>query len=119
MKKILVVASIVTALLVVTLGASAQMNEAWIPALGSFVVPGLGQLLNDQIDQAIIHFGVSVAIWTAGFYSATLFTPMALVTPALALGWHAYSGYNAYTVAQDQGFTIGLIPGGIAFAGSF
>lgn len=118
MKKAAVLLCLVGALLMVTVGASAQ-NDQWIPGLASFVLPGLGQLLNDQIDQAIIHFGVSVAIWTAGFYSAAIFPPMALATPALALGWHAYSAYNAYTVAEEQGFTIGLIPGGIAFAGSF
>jgi len=106
-------------LLVATFGASAQTNQALIPGLGSFVLPGLGQLLNDQMDKALIHFGVSVAIWTLGFYSSIYLPPMAFATPAIGLAWHVFSGFDAYNTAKDQGFTIGLVENGIGFAISF
>ena len=119
MRKLIVALCVGVLLLVTTFGASAQTNEAWIPGLGSFVIPGLGQLLNDQMDRAIIHFGVSVAVWTLGFYGGIYFPPLAYATPALALGWHIYSGLDAYNVAKDQGFTLGLVENGIGFAVSF
>jgi len=119
MRKFMVTLCVGVILLVATFGANAQTNDAWIPGLGSFVVPGLGQLLNDQMDRALIHFGVSVAIWTLGFYSALILPPMVFATPALALAWHIYSGFDAYNVAKDQGFTIGLVENGIGFAVNF
>jgi len=66
MRKFMVTLCVGVILLVATFGASAQTDDAWIPGLGSFVLPGLGQLLNDQMDRALVHFGVSVAIWTLG-----------------------------------------------------
>ncbi len=106
-------------LLVATFGASAQTNDALIPGLSSFVIPGLGQLLNDQMDKAIIHFGVSVAVWTLGFYGSIFLPPLAYATPALALAWHVFSGFDAYNVAKDQGFTFGAVDNGIGFAFNF
>jgi len=120
MRKMMIALCVGALLLVTTFGAFAQTNnDAWIPGLGSFVIPGLGQLLNDQMDKAIIHFGVSVAVWTLGFYGRMFFPPLAYATPALALGWHIFSGLDAYNTAKDQGFRIGLVDDGIGFAFSF
>jgi len=120
MKRALVVVGVMIGLLLVTVGASAQSAEAWIPGLASFVLPGLGQLLNDQLDKAILHFGVHVAIIAAGWYVGTLLPWQSIYAlSALHLGWAIYSGYDAYTVARDTGFRIGLIPNGVRFAYSF
>lgn len=119
MKKFVVVMCVGIILMVAAFGASAETEGAWIPALGSFVLPGMGQLLNNEIDKAIIHFGVSIAIWTLGFYSAVFLPPLALATPALALGWHIYSGFDAFNVAKEQGFTIGMVDNDIGFAAGF
>ncbi len=122
MRKVMVVVCILAVLSVVTVGAVAQTNEAWIPGLASFVLPGLGQVLNDQIDKAILHFGVAVALDVGAYYVATLL-PFTYYTYPLVglvhLGWGLYSGFDAYNVAKDQGFTIGLIPNGIAFQMNF
>ena len=119
MRKVIVALCVGVILLVATFGASAQTNSALIPGLGSFIIPGLGQLLNDQMDKAIIHFGVSVAVWTLGFYGSIYLPVLAYATPALALGWHIFSGLDAYNVAKDQDFTIGLVENGIGFAVNF
>ncbi len=119
MRKVMILACAAALLLVTTFGASAQSNDAVIPGLASFVVPGLGQLLNDQMDRAIVHFGVSIAIWTLGFYGAYYLPPLAFATPALGLVWHIYSGLDAYNVAKDQGFQLGFVENGVGFRVSF
>ncbi len=35
------------------------------------------------------------------------------LVPTLYLAWSVYSAYDAYTVAKDQGFTIGFQPNGL------
>ena len=62
MRKLIVALCVGVLLLVTTFGACAQTNDAWIPGLASLVIPGAGQLINDQMDRAIIHFGVGLAI---------------------------------------------------------
>ena len=42
-----------------------------------------------------------------------------LAKPLLALVWGLYSGFDAYNVAKDRGFTIGVIENGFAFSYSF
>jgi hypothetical protein len=119
MKKACVLAAVVVGILLVTFSASAATNEAWIPGIASFIVPGLGQLLNDQIDKAILHFGVDVAILGLGFYGAYYLPFGYYLVPALHLGWALYSGYDAYSVAKDMGFTIGFTGTGVAFSFSY
>jgi hypothetical protein len=125
MKRGVVVLVVLTSLLV-AMGASvtAQDNDAWIPGLASFVIPGLGQLLNDQMDKAILHFGVFVAL-DVGAYYLTAFLPVnywyarvSLVGLA-HLAWALYSGYDAYTVAKEKGFTIGFTQDGLTLAYQF
>ncbi len=90
MRKVMVALCVGVILLVGTFGASAQTNDAWIPGLASFVLPGLGQFINDEMDKALIHLGIAVALDVGAFY-----------------------------VAKDQGFTIGLVENGIGFAVNF
>lgn len=119
MRKAMVVVVVALSLLFVAFGATAQDNDAWIPGLASFVLPGLGQLLNDQIDRAIIHFGVDVAIVTVGWYLGGLMPYAYYAIPALHLGWAVFSGLDAYNVAKDTGFSIGFVENGIAASYSF
>ncbi len=123
MKKVMVVAVVALSLLFVAFGASAQTGaDAWIPGIASFVLPGLGQLLNDQLDKAILHFAVDVAIVGLGYYVVALLPFGAAAyyaIPALHLGWALYSGLDAYNVAKDQGFSIGLVENGISVSYSF
>jgi hypothetical protein len=116
MRKCAVVFCVIVGLLWVTFGAVAQTNDAWIPGLASFILPGLGQLLNDEMDKAIIHFGVDVAIIGLGYYVGTLLPFGFYAIPALHLGWALFSGFDAYNVAKDTGFTIGLVENGIGFS---
>ena len=114
MSKALVVGLVALCVLFVGVAASAQ--DEWVPALGSFVLPGLGQLLNDQVDKAITHFIIDLGIWGAGITVAYLVPPVAIALPIVALGWRIYSGLDAYNVAQDQGFSIGFIENGVTFS---
>ena len=122
MRKFMIALCVGVLLLVTTFGASAQNNDAWIPGLASFVLPGFGQFLNDQIDKAILHFGIAVALDVGAYYVATLL-PFSYYTYPLVglvhLVWGAYSGLDAYRVAKDQGFRIGFVDEGIGFALSF
>jgi len=96
-----------------------QPSQAWIPALGSFLIPGLGQLLNDEIDKAIFHFAVDVGILALGWYLGGLL-PMGYYTiPTLHLAWGLYSGYDAYIVAEENNFRIGMVPNGIVVSYSY
>jgi hypothetical protein len=94
----------------VMLGAVAQ-EDAWIPGLASFLLPGLGQLLNDEIDKAIIHFLVDVGIGVGGYFAVSVLpVPWYARTSLVAaahIGWAIFSGLDAYNVAQDTGFTLG------------
>ena len=115
---------VVLASLLVGMGTTvtAQENDAWIPGIASFLIPGLGQLLNDEFDKAIIHFGVDVAILAAGAYVVGLlpWSPYRYGIVGLAhLAWSLYSGYDAYTVAKKTGFTIGFTEDGLTLAYHF
>lgn len=126
-KKAIVASLIVASLLVVmTISVNAQEKntEAWIPGIASFLIPGLGQLLNDELDKAIVHFVVDIAIIAGGGYLAWMaYDPYQLFSNArfalLGLAhfaWSLYSGYDAYTVAKETGFSIGLSKDGIALS---
>ncbi|MGY4707820.1 hypothetical protein ACVNPS_08765 [Candidatus Bipolaricaulota sp. J31] len=111
----------VVALVIVAVGISAVLplaaaaqegpRDPLIHGLASFLIPGLGQYLNDEPDKALVHFLVAVAIPTVGYYVAaiTLNPFLAYVTPIAQLGWSIYSALDAYNVAkaynEAQGFT--------------
>jgi len=122
MKKVAVVLCVIVALLATTFGAMAQSDDAWIPGLASFVLPGLGQLLNDEMDKAILHFGIAVAVDVGAYYLAALLPFTYYTAPIIGLAHLAvgvFSGLDAYNVAKDTGFSIGLIENGIAVSYSF
>ena len=123
MKRGVVVLVVLAGLLAVMgTNVTAQESDAWIPGIASFLIPGLGQLLNDEFNKAIIHFGVDVAILAAGTYVVSLlpWSPYRYGIVGLAhLAWSLYSGYDAYTVAKKTGFTIGFTEDGLTLAYHF
>lgn len=123
MRAIIVTVCIGVILLVSTVGAVAQSNDAWIPGLASFILPGVGQFINDEMDKAILHLGIVIGVDLLAYYAAALlpFTSM-YAYPLIAaahLGWGIYSGLDAYNVAKDNGFRFGLVENGLGFAVNF
>jgi len=124
MRKRVVVVLVLVGLLALTVGAVGQNNDAWIPGLASLVIPGLGQFINDQVDKAFLHFGIAIAIDVGTYYLTSLLPyPYGYYSYPLVglahLGWALYSAYDAYTVAKEQNFTIGLIENRIGFSYNF
>lgn len=122
MRKGMILVCAAALLLVTTFGASAQTNDAWIPGLASFVIPGLGQFINDETDKAILHLGVAIALDVGAYYLAAIL-PFGYYSYPLVglvhLGWGIYSGLDAYNVAKDQGFQFGFVDHGVGFRVSF
>lgn len=128
MSKGSIVAIVTVALLaVMTVGAVAQAaprTDAWVPGLASFIIPGLGQLLNDQMDKAIIHFGVAVAISVGGSLASSVLLYNGFwygysIVAAAYLVWSVYSGLDAYNVAKEQGFMLGMTEDGLTLSYNF
>jgi TM2 domain-containing membrane protein YozV len=122
MKKRVGVLCVVISLLALAFGATAQPNEAWIPGVASLVLPGLGQFLNDEVGKAFLHLGIAVALDVGAYYVATLLPFSFYTYPVVGLvhlAWGLYSAYDAYSVAKDQGFTIGVVENGFALSYSF
>jgi len=122
MKKRVGVACVVLCLLALTFGASAQPNQAWIPGVASLALPGLGQFLNDEIDKAFLHLGIAIALDVGAYYAAALLPFSYYSYPLVGLvhlAWEIYSGLDAYNVAKEQGFTIGIVENGLGFSYSF
>ncbi len=104
--------------------AAQTQSEAWIPGLASFLIPGLGQLLLDEPDKAVLHFGVDVAILVGGGYIASIMSPYYWysgysIVGLAHLAWSLYSGYDAYTTAKEKGFSIGFTGDGLSFSYNF
>ncbi len=127
MKKTLVVCIVLVGLLAgiaMSVGAQ-QSNDAWIPGIASLCVPGFGQFLNDEVDKAIIHFGVIIAINIGGLYLAPLLPGHYYgyrYNPIIGLAhfaWAVYSGLDAYNVAKDTGFSLGMTKDGLTLSYSF
>ncbi len=121
---LIVLAMIVAMLSVMTVTGFAQStnSDAWIPGLASFLIPGLGQLLNDQMDRAILFFGVDIAIIVGGGYVTTLlpYGYWGYSAVGLAhLAWSLYSALDAYNVAKESGFTFGMTSDGLTLAYHF
>jgi hypothetical protein len=128
MKQGFVVVVLVIGLLAVMAASSfaqtAPRTDAWVPGLASFIIPGLGQLLNDQMDKAIIHFGVAVGISVGGSLISSVLSYNGFwygysVVAAAYLVWSAYSGLDAYNVAKDQGFSLGMTEDGLTLSYDF
>jgi hypothetical protein len=120
MKKVLVLGCVVVGMMFVSLSSMAATSDAWIPGLASFALPGLGQLLNDQMDKAIMHFAIGVGIGALGYGIGWYILPGAwYLVPTLYFAWSLYSGYDAYTVAKKNHFTLGFVENGIGFSYQF
>jgi len=117
--KTCVVVGVVISLVLGVAVVGAAEAQPWIPGVASLVLPGLGQLLNDELDKALVHFGVDVAIIAVGWYAAALlpfgYASYALV-PAAHLAWSLFSAFDAYSVAKDQGFSISTVENGVRFS---
>jgi len=128
MKKTLVVCIVLVGLLAgiaMSVGAQ-QSNDAWIPGIASFFIPGLGQFLNDEVDKAIIHFGVFIAIDIGGWYLTALlpwhyygYGYRYSIIGLAHFAWAIYSGLDAYNVAKDTGFSLGMTKDGLTLSYSF
>ena len=125
-REFVVVALVVGLLVIMATGAFAQTapkSDAWVPGLASFIIPGLGQLLNDQMDKAIIHFGVDVAILVGGGYISYLlpygYWYSYSIVGLAHLVWSVYSGLDAYNVAKDTGFSLGMTQDGLTLSYNF
>lgn len=122
MKKRVGVVCLIVCLLTLTFGASAQPNQAWIPGVASLALPGLGQFLNDEVDKAFLHLGIAIALDIGAYYAASLLPFSYYTYPIVGLvhlAWGLYSGLDAYNVAKEQGFTIGIVENGLGFSYSF
>ena len=128
MKRGFVVVALVVGLLAVMAASSfaqtAPRTDAWVPGLASFIIPGLGQLLNDQMDKAIIHFGVAAVISVGGSLASSMLFHNGFwygysITAAAYLVWSVYSGLDAYNVAKDQGFSLGMTENGLTLSYDF
>ncbi len=73
-----------------------------VPAIASFVIPGSGQLVNDQPNKALAHFVVGVGVSSVYYLPFVIGTPTWRVVSALQLAWHGYSSYDAYQVATGR-----------------
>ena len=120
-----VLAGLVGVMAVSGFAQASRPSDAWVPGLASFLIPGLGQLINDQMDKAIIHFGVAVGISVGGslistalLYNGGFWYGYSIVGLAY-LAWSVYSGLDAYNVAKEQGFTLGMTKDGLTLGYSF
>ena len=77
-----------------------------VPSIASFILPGAGQLINNQPEKALTHFIIIIGIDTAtyllaGSWYRASWTTYRLGT-ALHLAWSGYSAYDAYQVATGH-----------------
>jgi hypothetical protein len=120
-KYVLISLTVAILLIGIVVTSNAQQNtDVWIPGIASFCIPGFGQLLNDEMSKAAFHFGVDVALWVGGLYLASLLSDPGFYGYSLIglahVAWSLYSAYDAYTVAKERGFSIGLTQEGIALS---
>ena len=112
MRKLVVTLFVGALILIGTVSAAAQESAPWLPGLASLVIPGAGQLINDQMDRALLHFGVGLGI-SVGTWLVAAVVPygVGLIVAPIgmlgSLGWAIYSAFDAYGVAKDQGFSLG------------
>lgn len=85
-----------------------QERDSLLYGLGSFIIPGLGQYLNDEPGKALAHFIIAVAIPTVceivTDYVPHQRLPWRLrraLCGLLSLAWHAHSAIDAYEIAEE------------------
>lgn len=77
--------------------------------LASFVVPGLGQVIQGDFEKGLTHFLIAVAIGVGGGYLAYL-TPYGFIAPVIMgahLVWAIYSAVDSYQMAVEFNKTRG------------
>lgn len=84
------------------------VGDALLPGGLSFLIPGGGQFLNGQDGKGFLHLGVALVLPTAFYFMVTMLDnpllsigTLAVLFPALQLGWHAYSAFDAYGVNRE------------------
>ncbi|MCI2425235.1 hypothetical protein LM599_04430 [Candidatus Acetothermia bacterium] len=82
-----------------------QPRNPLLHGVASFILPGLGQFLNDEPSKALIHFLVAVAVPTVAVVATHLlhipwYLRSAVISLA-SLGWHAYSAFEAAETAEE------------------
>ena len=100
MRSLIVTLVVGVILLVSTVGAMAQTNDAWIPGVASLVLPGLGQFINDEMDKAILHLGIAVALDIGAYYLAAILPFGYYSYPIVGLvhlGWGIYSSKSSFS----------------------
>jgi len=124
MRRLVVLGVLLGLVACVVFGATAQ-EDAWIPGLASFLIPGLGQVLNDEVSKGVLHFvvmlgidaGARILAYTLFRYSAFYYGGYtAYGIWALSIGWRVFSGLDAYNVAKDTGFSLGWGEDGLTLA---
>ena len=120
----------VTAILLTTVGFSAMAQEGSItllsleepssscrlegnsavPAIGSLILPGLGQLANGEDTKALIHLGIATGIplglSVLNAISETDFlrldSVIGLAVVVVQLAWHSFSALDAHQISSDS-----------------
>lgn len=98
---LLVVSCLLFNLIGFTAVAKDNLSPA-VPAIASFILPGSGQLLNDELNKALTHFVIGVGLYSAYALPYVWRSPLYRILPVLNLAWSGYSAYDAYQVAKDK-----------------
>jgi len=96
---------IVSGLLVTSIGSQVMADDEIspvVPSVASFILPGAGQLINDQPNKALTHFVVGIGIYSSYTFTFLYRSPLFRVIPILNLAWSGYSAYDAYQVASGR-----------------
>lgn len=100
---------IVAGLLITSIGGQSFARDGIspaVPAIASFILPGVGQFINNQPNKAITHFLVGALIYSGYTYTyfggSTTYYAYYNLLPVLNLAWSGYSAYDAYQVASGR-----------------
>lgn len=111
---------LVSGMLITSLGANSLADDDLspaVPSIASLILPGAGQLINEQPNKALTHFIVVVGIDSATMlltsvlspsypydptYDPTLVQTISSIGLVLHLAWSGYSAYDAYQVASGR-----------------
>lgn len=117
---IVVMLGVVVLALLPTVGMAQEKPRSRDPllyGLASFVLPGLGQYLNEEPGKALTHFLIAVAApvacYAITYYTVPYYLPRYSLCGLVSLGWGAYSAIDAYETAKrfnkKQGLALTLL----------
>lgn len=106
---LLLIGTVMVALLPTTGMAQERVRprDPLLHGLASFIIPGLGQFLNDEPGKALSHFIIAVAIPTVcELVRHILPRPLPwrlrhALCSLLSLVWHAHSAIDAFETAEE------------------